>query len=264
MKIPKNAENADLMKSVDSQDFKERDKYESSFDNSMAVKFDIRFPAQPPMPTQPAALRESPNWTLKKKRIQDLTFIDWEWIRMTYIKHVQADEKKRIQEREEQIAAIADQDARVFYENQLSEQKFRILMTWMERFRAERADRKLRLQEHLEFLDYTRERRTETKQFIRLENFLTRRKKGLESPVPPPPVIYSKDVIKEELMERHALAQRREHLSELVLESIRQAQIRTSSALLKQQIDLQETYRERRYEQVDNTYMVKKIKATKR
>ena len=264
MKIAKNAENADLFKSVDSQDFKERDKYDDAFENSMAVKFEIRFPPQPPMPTQPAGLKESQSWTAKKKRIHELTFIDWEWIRLTYLKNVQAAEKKRIQEREEQVAAVADQDLKLFYENQMNEQKFRILMTWVERFRTEKNHRQLRLQEHSDFLDYIRERRTESQEILRIEKFLLRRKTGLESPVPPPPVIYSRDLIKEELMVRHELAQRREHLSEVLIETLHQAQIQTASILLKQQLDLQISQQDQREETVDNIYIVNKIKGTKR
>lgn len=264
MKVPKNAENADLFKAVDGLEFREREKYDPVFNNSMAVKFDIRFPAQPPMPIQPTALKDGHNWTMKKKRVEDLTFIDWEWIRMIYLKHVQAEEQKRIKDREEQVAAIADQDARVYYEKQLSDQKFRILMTWMERFRAERKNRMLRLQEHLDFIDFIHERRKESKEIIRLENFLVRRKKGLESPVPPPPVIYARDVVKEELMARHELAQSREKLSTILMDELREAQIRTASILLKQQLDLQGVRHERLEERADNAYMVNKIKATKR
>ncbi len=264
MKIPKHAENADLYKSLESTEFKDREKYDQNFDNSMAVKFEKRFPSQPPLPTEPSALRENPKWAARKKRLQDLTFIDWEWIRMTYWKNVHANEEQRIKQREEHVFAVAQEDARVFYETQMSEQRFRILMTWFERFRAERKHRLLRLEEHNAFIDEMREKRVEGREMLRIEKFLVRRKKGLESPVPPPPVIYSLDVTKAELSARHELAQRRENLSEQVLATLRQAQIMTSTVLFKQQLDLQNWREEISEEKINNAYVVNKIKATKR
>lgn len=264
MKIPKNAENADLYATLDSTEFKEHEKFDQNFGNSIAVKFEQRFPAQPPLATEPSALAENPKWAARKKRLQDLTFIDWEWIRMTYWKNVQANEEKRIKEREEQVLAIAEEDARIFIEKQMNEQQLRIHMTWMEKFRAERKHRKIRLEEHLEFIENMREKRALSREMLRIEKFLVRRKKGLESPVPPPPVTYSRDLIKEELICRQELAQRRENLSEALMETLRQAQIMTSTVLFKQQLDLQSFQEEIREEKADNAYIVNRIKATKR
>jgi hypothetical protein len=77
-------------------------------------------------------------------------------------------------------------------------------------------------------------------------------------------LIYARDVVKEELMARHELAQSREKLSTILMDELREAQIRTASILLKQQLDLQGVRHERLEERANNAYMVNKIKATKR
>ena len=233
MKIPKSGD-FEFHKTLDANDFQEREKYQTDW--NMAVQFEHRFPMMPPMPIEPQNLNESPMFSARKKKISELTVIDWEWIRMIQLKTIQTHEAKRIKERQEMIQGIAEKDARVWYTYQLDNQKFRIYMAWLERFRAEKRHKQLRLQEHIDFMEEVQHRRVNTRENQRIEKFLVRRQRGLESPVPPPPPKLSINAVKAELEAREEINDQRKTLLAFFNENIKLAQTQVANLLLKKQI----------------------------
>jgi hypothetical protein len=264
MKVEKKTDAVDLSQPVESEEFLHYEQFDPRFGSSMAVRFEQRFPVIPPMPTEPKLLREHPNFARIGSTRQQLSLHDWEWIRLSQMRQVELNKEDRIKTRDDRVIAEADRHLHTFYETALREQQFRILMTWMSRFKAERQHRLLRLEEHADFLETMRERRADNREFLRVDKFLVRRKKGLESPVPPPPVKYSVDIARAELEDRHHLATKRDAVSITLLENLRQAQIMTSSLLFKQQLDLQNFREERREDTPEDPHLVQKIKATAR
>lgn len=261
MKVLKNSELADWQNPVESTDFKERDKYQD--ENSIAVKFEQRFHLMPPMPTEVRALQESPRFTARKKRIVDLTFLDWELIRMTYLKNIAINEAKRIEERAAQIRKIEDDDKKAWFTYQMDEQKFRIYMTWLERFRTEKSLRKHRIEAHMEFIEEIRQHAKEGREQVRLDNFLFRRQRGLDTLKPKVPIKYAIESSRAELEARHEIKDHRDTVHELLTERIKMAQQQVAIILLKAEINRQTIDENEEGFTGHGDYVVKKIKKTK-
>lgn len=229
--VAKSSEIIDTKKPTESTEFASQEKFEEA--GYLAVSFEKRFPAQPPFPIHPRNISESPKFANQEKTISQLRLIDWEWIRMVQERSIEKDKIKRAEARAQQLEKVAELDAHAFEIYQMEAQKFRIFMTWLERVRATKRHRELRIKNQLLFQEEIQDNRSRTREFSRIENFLVRRKKGLESPIPPPPVKFQVDEVRREVAIREKIQDQRNVLHEFLRENIRLAQAQVANVLLK-------------------------------
>jgi hypothetical protein len=143
VKIARIVDVPDLTTPVGPSDFANRAKYVAK--DSIVVKFDERYPFTAVMPVEPKNFNANAAIAVQKKYLIDLTFSDWELLRFAYQKAVEHDIASKTVSRKKNLRRIMDDDNAHVIKKEVTEQRFRILMTWIGRFHMEKIFENVRL-----------------------------------------------------------------------------------------------------------------------
>ena len=222
MKIFRLATVPDLTHTVSSSEFLSQGKYVEP--GSLVQKLVERFPYQPPMPTQHRGLTHDPAMEQHHKFVSQLQVGEREMLWRAYIHAMKANIEKRVRNRKQ-----IDNDAQKIADNggpeeHIAEARFRIMQTWIERFRMEKVFHHLRIKSMDDFkkMMHTFYVRADARDKLMLRLLL--KQHGLDPKSLPPPVEYMRmtgkdlEIIRDkiarehhELLETHTM---RHHIAE--------------------------------------------------
>jgi hypothetical protein len=229
MKIFKLVDIPDLKKPVAPNEFLARAKYER--ETSLVVKFENRFPADIVMPHEPKELLHNKRLEGERKFLIDLTWSDWELLKIALERTIKKEMTKRADmrwQRERDLDAYNDNKVIV---QELFESRFRIFMTWLARFKMEKKfhemgiksldDFKLAMNKFHDKADHSHR--------VLIELFL--RQFGLDPNITPTPIQMERLSGKDELLARLKVEDDRTRLINLDEARLKMAQINAATQI---------------------------------
>jgi hypothetical protein len=223
----------DLKEPVGPNDFASRDKYESK--TSLVVTFDERFPIKKDMPINAKQLAEHESIAHLKKKLIDMSYNDAELLKIAFHHAINNAEVVALERKRDHLKEIRRKDEMYAMLSEISGQKYRIFMQWIERFQMAKMFEELKIKslDDFKILSHHFHTHADKTHKVQLQEFL--RQFGLDPSSFPTPMKYAEITGKDRLILREKAEDERVKLIDLSDVRLRMAQLQAASHIAHQE-----------------------------
>jgi hypothetical protein len=236
MKVFKIIDIPDLKTPVAPNEFLSRAKYVS--DTSIEVKFAERFPLEKLMPHEPPNLMHNKSMEATKKNLVDLSWSDWELLKVALERTIKKEMTKRADARLERELELSEHAANTAIARELETARFRIFMTWLARFKMDRMFHQMGIRDLDDFKVAMRKFHGTADQNHRVMIEMFLRQFGISPNHHPTPIQMERYSSKDEILSRLKVEDDRTRLIDLSDARLKMAQLH-AAAQFKHAADIQ-------------------------